>query len=60
MRWSETNTPPHPIPFGFAMTDIVTEFPRELLPRLRLAALVDRLECIRRLHDIRTGRQSVF
>ena len=44
MRWSETNTPPHPIPFGFAMTDIVTEFPRELLPRLRLAALVDRLD----------------
>ena len=59
MRWSETNTPPHPIPFGFAMTDIVTEFPRELLPRLRLAALVDRLDGARLQSQLPPGGRLV-
>ncbi|MET0546522.1 MAG: AAA family ATPase [Caulobacterales bacterium] len=44
LHWGETDVPPHPIPFGFALTDLVTEYPRQLLPRLRLAALVDRLD----------------
>ena len=44
LHWGETEVPAHPIPFGFPLTDLVTEYPRQLLPRLRLAALVDRLD----------------